>query len=177
MGFVELFVGACGGLDLIVLQIVEGEADGIELKDFFGGDGVDAELEVAAGVGFFAGFAGFVVDDLDVFFAERIDLVDAAVDDDVVFEREFEGFFLLEDFGRIGEELRVEDAELLDAVFFVFGFLVFVLVACRGPLGFEHANDFFERQLYAFAELVDEAADRGVHDGAEAESCGGAFFQ
>ena len=97
LGFVELFVGARGGLDLIVLEVVEGEADGIQLEDFFGGDGVDAELEVAAGVGLFAGFAGLVVDDFDIFFAERIDLVDAAVDDHVVFERKLEGFFLFED--------------------------------------------------------------------------------
>ena len=177
LGFVELLVCARGGLDLIVLEVMECEADGIELQDFFGGDGVDAELEVAAGVGFLAGFAGLVVDDLDVFLTERIDLVDAAVDDDVVFERELEGFFLLEDFGRIGEEIRVEDAKLLDAVFFVFGFLVFVLVAGRGPLGFEHAGYFFERKFYTLTVLVDEAANRGVHDGAEAERGGRAFFE
>jgi hypothetical protein len=87
LSFVELLVGAGGGLDLVVLEVVEGEADGVQFEDFLGGDSVDAQLEIAAGVGFGAGLAGFVVDDFDVFFANGIDLVDAAVDDDVVFER------------------------------------------------------------------------------------------
>ena len=79
--------------------------------------------------------------------------------------------------GGLAQEFRVEDAELLDAVLFVFGFLVFVFVARRGPLGFEHASDFVEGQLHALAELVDESADRGVHDGAEAERGGWAFLE
>ena len=49
--------------------------------------------------------------------------------------------------------------ELLDAVLFVFGFLVFVFVAGRGPFGFEHASDFVEGEFHALTVLVDEAAD------------------
>ncbi len=79
LGFVELFGGADGFLARIVLQIVKNEAGGVEFEDFFGGDGVNAQLQVAARFRFFLGFAGFVVDDLDVFAAQRINLVDSSL--------------------------------------------------------------------------------------------------
>jgi hypothetical protein len=43
---------------------VEDEARRFQFENFLGGDGVDAELQVATRFGFFIGFTRFVIDDL-----------------------------------------------------------------------------------------------------------------
>ena len=68
-------------------------------------------------------------------------------------------------------------AQLLDAVFLVFRFLVFVFEAHRAPFQFEDPLHFLKRQLVALAQLAEEPLDRVVHDAAEAERRFRSFFQ
>src|SRR6266481_1506316 len=85
LGFGDLLGVARGFLALVVLQVVKNQTGGIPFEDFFGGEGVDAELQVFAGVRVLLRLAGFVVDDFHVFAAQRVYLVHAAGEDYVVF--------------------------------------------------------------------------------------------
>src|ERR1700676_1803083 len=151
LGFVKLLGVAAGYLDLGVLEIGKNQAGGIPFENFFGGQGVEAELQILLGVGVFFGLACLVVDNFDVFAAEGIYLVHTADDGDVIFQGKLEGFFQFEHLRRGGDHRGVESAQLLKAVLFVTFLLVVVFKSCRGPLGVENSRDFFERELHAFA--------------------------
>ena len=175
--FVELFQIARGFLALVVLQIVENEAQGIQLENFFCSQRIDAELNIFFGVGRLLRLAGLVVDDLDVFFTAAcgIDLVHAAGEDDVIFEREFETFFQFENVRRISQNGMMKRAELIEAVVFVTFFLIVVLEAGGFLFGFVQPRQVITGKAHSFAQLIHKAAHGVVHNRAESERGAGAL--
>ena len=71
----------------------------------------------------------------------------------------------------------MKDAQLLDAVFLEFLFLVFVFEAHRAPFHFENPLHFFKRQSVGLAQFAEEPLDGVVHDAAETERRPRSFFQ
>src|SRR5262249_42712196 len=123
-------------------------------------------------------FPGFVINDFDVpFVAEGIDLVDAAGEDHIVFHGKLESFFLFEYLRRVFHDGGLEDAELLEAILLVALLLIIVFEASRFPFGFVNSGDVIPRDKDGFAQLIDEAADSGMHDGAESEHGSRPFAQ
>src|SRR5450432_2913998 len=63
----------------------------------------------------------------------------------------------------------MKHSQLLLAVFLVLTLLVVVFESSGGPLALENTQKFFERKVDAFAQLLHEALDGGVHDAAKGE--------
>ena len=94
-------------------------------------------------------------------------MVDASLQDDVVFDWQGEGFLEFEDFRRLLQYGVVQNAELFQAVFLVFALLVVVFEAGGGPFCFEQVLHFVEGQAIAFFEFSHHAANGGVHHAAK----------
>src|SRR6266705_2209837 len=186
LSLVELFRIAGAHLDLIVLQIVKDQADGVPFENLFRRKRVETELQIFLRVSILFWLACFVVNDLDIFrlfhrrtvFArQRIHLVHSPDDGYAVLQRQFETLFLLQHSrGRLHHR-GVERTKLLDAVLFVFCLLVFVFKSFGTPFHLKEPLQLFEWELVASAEFADETLDGAVHDAAETQSGFWAFFQ
>ncbi len=148
---------------------MENQAHRIPVENFFRREGVKAELQILFREGILLWPSGFVIHNFYFISAERIDLVHAADDDDIVVQRQFEPFFLFENLWWLGHDLFIKGAQLLDTIFFVFPFLVLVFEADGAPFRFENSLHVVERQLVPLAQFTQNASDGVMHDAAEAQ--------
>src|SRR5258708_7218915 len=63
----------------------------------------------------------------------------------------------------------MECPQLLDAVLFIFAFLVLVFETRGAPLRFKNSLNFSKRQLVPLAQFTEKSANRPVHDAAKAQ--------
>src|SRR5690242_6974130 len=98
LGLVQLLGVPRGDLSLIRLKVMANQTNGIPFEDFLCGQSIQAQLQILFRLRVLLRLAGFVVDDLHVVASERIYLVHAADDGDVILERKLEAFLLLQHF-------------------------------------------------------------------------------
>src|SRR5579864_6969845 len=141
---VEFLVVARRAGGLVGLQVVKREPQRVPIKQLMSGQGVNAQLQIFFRLVLIPRPARFVIHDFFLARRQAVYLVHSPGQNDVVFHRQLERFFLRQHFRRRNERAAVEGPQLRQPIFPVFLFLIVIFEARGSPLQFKLLLDFIK---------------------------------